>query len=159
MADTGHSKKGTCKGGKIRGGVEVDRNKGGNGGGADPYGNTRAARRGGEGEPGEVRKGGGERKGNEGVREMGLLEKDDGDRERAGDTTEEVEWDGESLLMFQEITKGRLGSLGIEEGGRRGGERRGFKRKSHRGTYLGERGGRGRKGEEREGIRGGLGAL
>jgi hypothetical protein len=41
-----------------------------------------------------MRKGGGEGEGDEGVREVGLLEKDDGDGERAGNTTEEVEFSG-----------------------------------------------------------------
>ena len=41
-----------------------------------------------------MRKGGGEGEGDEGVREVGLLEKDDGDGERAGDMAEEVEFRG-----------------------------------------------------------------
>jgi hypothetical protein len=68
------------QGREIWGGVEVDRNKGGNGRKTNHYDNTRMARRRGEGEPGEMREGGGERERNEGMREVSLMEQDDGDR-------------------------------------------------------------------------------
>ncbi len=124
------------QGGEVRGGVEVDRDKRGDGGGADTYGDSRASGRGGEGEPGEMGEGGGEREGNKGIGEVRLLEKDDGDREGAGDTAEEVEFSRggggwRETIDVPGYNQGGSGGAGVEEGRRRGGERRGVKRESH----------------------------